>query len=184
MGVIERDEALRLAEEASLDLVEIKPDVRPPICKIMDYGKYKYDQSKKKTAKNKQNKANEIKEVRLGRSVKIDKHDLELRVKQAREFLLDGHKVQMVQRFRGREMAHPEIGQERLAKIAEGLSDVAKLTRPPVMAGRQMSMMLEPDSTKIAAYKKEQAKAEKPDEAPQAETPAAESPPPEASASA
>jgi len=153
VGVISREEALNLAREASLDLVEIKADVRPPICKVMDYGKYKYEQSKKKSQKT-TNKANEVKEVRLGRSVKIDKHDVGIRVGQARKFLLEGYKVMIVQRFRGREMAHPDIGFERLKQVGEQLSDIAKVTRDPNMSGRQMTMMVEPNKDKVAAYLK------------------------------
>lgn len=160
MGVISREEALNLAREAGLDLVEIKADQRPPICKVMDYGKYKYEQSKKKSQKT-TNKANEVKEVRLGRSVKIDKHDVEIRVGQARKFLLEGYKVMIVQRFRGREMAHPDIGLERLRGVGESLSDIAKVTRDPIMSGRQMTMMVEPNRDKVAAYLKAQAAKDK-----------------------
>ena len=154
IGVIERDEALQLAEAAGLDLVEIQANQRPPLCKIMDFGKYKYEQSKKKSAQNKTNKANEVKEVRLGRSVKIDKHDVQLRVAQARKFLLDGHKVVIVQRFRGREMAHPQIGQERLIAIKNELAEIANVVAPPIMSGRQMSMTLQPDKNKVETYKR------------------------------
>ena len=157
IGVIERDEALGLAEAAGLDLVEIQANQRPPLCKIMDFGKYKYEQSKKKSAQNKTNKANEVKEVRLGRSVKIDKHDVQLRVAQARKFLLDGHKVVIVQRFRGREMAHPEIGQERLVAIKDQLGEIANVVAPPSMSGRQMSMTLQPDKNKVETYKRKHA---------------------------
>lgn len=121
----------------------------------MDYGKYKYEQSKKKSQKT-TNKANEVKEVRLGRSVKIDKHDVGIRVAQARKFLLEGYKVMIVQRFRGREMAHPDIGFERLKGVGEMLSDIAKVTRDPLMSGRQMTMMVEPNKDKVAAFLKEQ----------------------------
>ena len=162
LGVIERDEALKLAEAAGLDLVEIQANQRPPLCKIMDFGKYKYEQSKKKSAQNKTNKANEVKEVRLGRSVKIDKHDVALRVAQAKKFLLDGHKVVIVQRFRGREMAHPQIGHERLNAIKEELSEIANVVAPPSMSGRQMSMTLQPDKNKVETYKRKHADEEAP----------------------
>lgn len=155
VGVISRDEALALAREAQLDLVEIKADVRPPICKVMDYGKYKYEQSKKKSQKT-TNKANEVKEVRLGRSIKIDKHDVGIRVNQARKFLLEGYKVLVVQRFRGREMAHPELGIEQLKFVGERLSDIARVTREPVLSGRQMTIMVEPNKDKVAAFLKAQ----------------------------
>lgn len=144
---------MAIAREAGLDLVEIKSDVRPPICKVMDYGKYKYEQSKKKSQKV-TNKANEVKEVRLGRSVKIDKHDVGIRINQALRFLLEGYKVMVVQRFRGREMAYPEIGLETLRKVGEALEEVAKVTKDPILAGRQMTMMLEPNKDKVAAYLK------------------------------
>ncbi len=160
MGVITRDEALNLAREAGLDLVEIKADVRPPICKVMDYGKYKYEQSKKKSQKT-TSKANEMKEIRLGRSVKIDKHDVAIRVAHARRFLIEGYKVMIVQRFRGREMAHPDIGFVRLKEVGAKLSDIAKVTRDPVMAGRQMTILVEPNKDKVAAYLKALAKENK-----------------------
>ncbi len=161
VGVIERDVALRMAREAGLDLVEVQANVRPPLCKIMDFGKYKYEQSKKKNAKNKASKTTEVKEVRLGRSVKIDSHDVALRVNQARKFLLEGHRVIVVQRFRGREMAHPQIGEDRLKDIAEKLSDIALLQSPPKMNGRQMTMTLSPDKSKITAIRAKEEKAER-----------------------
>lgn len=163
MGVISREEALNLAREAGLDLVEIKADVRPPICKVMDYGKYKYEQSKKKAQKV-SSKANELKEIRLGRSVKIDKHDVAIRVAHARKFLLEGYKVMVVQRFRGREMAHPNIGFDRLKAVGEQLSDIAKITRDPVMSGRQMTIMVEPNKDKVAAFLKARGDKNEPEE--------------------
>ena len=166
VGVIDRNEALSLAKQAGLDLVEVKADVRPPICKIMDYGKYKYELSKKKSARPK--KQQEVNDARLGRSVKIDQHDIEVRMNQARKFLLEGNKVVMVQRFRGREMAHPQLGEERLRNIAEQLSDISRLGRPPQMAGRQMTMPLEPKPSS------EQKKSQKPEKAEAAEAPKAE----------
>ena len=154
VGVIDTDEARRMAMDAGLDLVEIQPDQRPPLCKIMDYGKYKYELSKKSQKSRAASKQNEMKEVRLGRSAKIDPHDVEIRVNQARRFLFDGHKVLLVQRFRGREMAHREIGMDRLRQIAKDLEDIAKVEVPPKLAGRQMSMMLAPDRAKIDAIKR------------------------------
>lgn len=162
VGVVETRDAMRMAEEAGLDLVEIQPDVRPPLCKIMDYGKYKYEQSKKKGGGS---KAPEMKEVRLGRSAKIDEHDVEIRTKQARKFLMQGHKVMFVQRFRGREMAFQDIGLERLKEIAEGLEDIAKLETPPRQQGRQMSMIMSPDRPKIEAIKRKEEAAKQKDAA-------------------
>jgi len=155
VGVVERDEALRMAREAGLDLVEVQADLRPPLVKIMDFGKFRYEQSKRKSAQNKQRKQNETKEIRLGRSVKIDEHDVALRMQQARKFLLEGYKVNFVQRFRGREMAHPDIGQERLNQIAQNLEDIAQVQTPPKMNGRQMTMLLNPDKRKIDALKRQ-----------------------------
>ena len=151
---METHEARRMAQDAGLDLVEITPDVRPPVCKIMDYGKYKYEQSKKEQDKRKATKQAEMKEVRLGRSAKIDPHDVNIRVAQARKFLMAGHKVQLVQQFRGREMAHKDIGMDRLHEICESLADIAKVEAPPKHAGRRVSLILAPDKTKIQAIKK------------------------------
>lgn len=158
VGVIERDEALRMAEEAGLDLVEVQADIRPPLVKIMDFGKFRYEQSKRKSAQAKKSKANETKEVRLGRSVKIDQHDVAMRVQQARKFLLEGYKVMFVQRFRGREMAHPDLALDRLNDLAKQLEDVALVQSPPKMNGRQMNMLMGPDKRKIEAIKRREAK--------------------------
>jgi translation initiation factor IF-3 len=156
VGVIDREEAMRMAENAGLDLVEISPEARPPVCKIMDYGKYKYEQSKRKD--NKTTGQQEIKEVRLGRSVKIDPHDVQIRVNQARRFLMQGHKVQMTQRFRGREMVHKELGIERLAEIVDQLSDISKVEMAPRWVMRQASIVLAPDKNKVEAVKRQKAK--------------------------
>ncbi|MCA9298915.1 MAG: translation initiation factor IF-3, partial [Phycisphaerales bacterium] len=154
IGVIETQDAMRLAEEAGLDLVEISPDTRPPVCKIMDYGKFKYEQSKRDKGNRQAAKQAEMKEIRLGRSVKIDPHDVQIRVDQARRFLMAGHKVQITQRFRGREMAHKELGLERLAEIVEQLSDCAKVDMAPKWQGRQASIVLSPDKNKVEAIKR------------------------------
>lgn len=154
VGVIDTREALRMAEEAGLDLVEIQADSRPPLCKIMDYGKYQYEQSKKGKGGS-SGKTQEIKEVRLGRSAKIDDHDVQIRVEQARRFLMEGDKVIFVQRFRGREMAHQDIGMDRLQGIIDDLSDIAKVEMPPRSQGRQITMMLTPEKQKVEAKKRE-----------------------------
>lgn len=154
---METQQALRMSEEAGLDLVEISPEARPPVCKIMDYGKFKYDQSKSKPKSN--SKANEVKEVRLGRSIKIDPHDVEIRVRQARRFLIDGFKVVITQRFRGREMAHKDLGIQRLRGIADKLAEVGKLESPPRWNGPSASIMFAPDKAKCEAIKRAEAKA-------------------------
>lgn len=152
VGVVEIEDARRIAREAGLDLVEVSPEARPPVCKVMDYGKYKYDQSKKQRRNRSASKAQELKQIRLGRSVKIDPHDVEIRVKQARKFLLAGHKVQITQRFRGREITHKDMGLERLEQIAQDLSDVAKVESTPKLLGRQAAMTLAPDKVAVDKY--------------------------------
>jgi translation initiation factor IF-3 len=156
VGVIETHEAMRMAQEAGLDLVEISPEARPPVCKIMDYGKYKYELSKREQKS--RTHGGETKEIRLGRSIKIDPHDVAIRVDQARRFLLAGHKVQITQRFRGREMAHKQLGEERLFQICQDLSDVAKIEMSPRGVGRAITLVLAPDRPKIEQYKARLAK--------------------------
>ncbi len=153
LGVVETEEARRLAMVAGLDLVEIAPDVRPPVCKIMDFGKYKYEQAKK-DKQGRKTKTFEMKEVRLGRSMKVDPHDVEIRVQQARRFLLEGHKVQLVASYKGREMAHKEIGAVKLNDAIAKLVDLARLDSPPRFNGKRLSAMLSPDRARIDAYKR------------------------------
>ncbi len=156
VGVVETSEALRRAQEAGLDLVEVSPDSSPPVCRILDYGKFKYDQSKKEKAQRAKSKSAEMKEVRLGRSMKIDPHDIQIRLNKARQFLMDGHKVQIVQNFRGREMMHRGRGDDRMKDIIGTLEDISKVEMPPRMAGRRMTMILAPDKAKIEGIKRRQ----------------------------
>lgn len=162
IGVIETHEALRMAEEAGLDLVEVVSDSRPPVCKIMDYGKHKYDLSKRKQPSS---KGSELKEIRLGRSIKIDPHDIKIRSEQARRFLMEGHKVQVIQRFRGREMAHKDLGLDNLRVFYESLEDICKVEQTPRPFGRQFNMLLAPDKARIegvkAKMKREEAEEQK-----------------------
>lgn len=158
VGVVETIEALRRAYDAGLDLVEVASDSSPPVCRILDFGKYKYELAKKEKATKAKSKTAELKEVRLGRSMKIDPHDIEIRLNQARRFLLDGHKVQIVQNFRGREMVHRQRGDDRMQEIIDTLADVSKVETPPRMAGRRMTMILAPDKAKVEAYKKQHPK--------------------------
>lgn len=155
-GVIPVEEAKRLAQEAGLDLVEISADSRPPVCKIMDYGRYRYEQSKKEKRSAGGSKKSELKEVRLGRSLKIDPHDVEMRVNQARQFLIQGHKVQFIQPMRGREFRFREQGIERLKEIAQTLGDLAKVETPPRFTGRQVLMILTGDRAKVQAIRRSQ----------------------------
>ena len=154
IGIVEIDVALGNAREAGLDLVEISSTAVPPVVRIMDFGKWKYQQSKKDKANKSKSKTSELKEVRLGRSMKIDPHDIEIRLDQARRFLIEGHKVQIVQNFRGREMLHKERGHRRMAGIIEKMSNVAKVEVPPRLMGRRLTMILAPDRSKIEQYKR------------------------------
>ena len=152
IGVVDKNEGIRLAQEAGLDLVEVSPTSDPPVCRILDFGKYRYEQSKKERANRAKTKTVETKEVRLGRSMKIDPHDVQIRVNQARKFLLEGHKVLIVQNFRGREMMHKERGSIRMQEIIEQLEDISKVETTPKFAGRRQTMVLGPDKTKIKSY--------------------------------
>ncbi len=160
IGVIETADAIRRADEAGLDLVEISPDARPPVCKIMDYGKFKYEQSKNEQKSRAASKSTEMKEVRLGRSVKIDPHDVQIRVDQSRRFLMAGHKVLFTQRYKGREIAHRELGMQRLRQIAEQLADISKIEQSARILGKAASMIVSPDKVKIEAIKRKLAKEE------------------------
>ncbi len=153
-GVVETQDALRRARDLGMDLVEMAADSRPPVCRIMDYGRYKYEQSKKEKANKAKSKVSELKEVRLGRSMKIDPHDIAIRMRQARKFLLEGHKVQIVQQFRGREMAHRDRGDERMRDIIAQLEELGKVEAEPRMAGRRMNVIIGPDKRKIDAYRR------------------------------
>tara|TARA_B100000809_G_scaffold134427_1_gene132124 strand:- start:281 stop:715 length:435 start_codon:yes stop_codon:yes gene_type:complete len=143
MGIMETKEALRVAEEADLDLVEVSPDARPPVCKIMDFGKYKYEQSKRIKESRKKQHVTQLKEIRF-KTPKISDHDLEYRADQARGFLKQGNKVKVVVRYRGREMAHIELGQQKLDLMAELLEDAGAIEQRPRLEGRSMSMVLMP----------------------------------------
>lgn len=138
-GVISTDDALRRARDAGMDLVEISPNERPPVCKIMDYGKHKYLQSKKHKHKHHEQK---IKEVRI--RPKTDPHDREIKMSRARQFLEHGDKVLFTMMFRGRERFHQDIGNEAFQEIIEHLADVGKVEQFPKMLGRRMNMVLVP----------------------------------------
>ena len=142
VGVMATIEAKRIAEEAALDLVEVAPNARPPVCRIMDYGKYKYEQSKKaKESKKKQHIIN-LKEMRY--RPKIEEHDFQFKTRHVRQFLEEGNKVRCFVLFRGRERAHTEFGQRLLLKVAGVLEDVAQIETHPMMEGRSMNMILAP----------------------------------------
>lgn len=156
--MVDTIEALRRSHEAGLDLVEVAPDSTPPVCRILDFGKYKYELAKKEKANKAKSKTAEMKEVRMGRSMKIDPHDVSIRIDQARRFLMEGHKVQIVQNFRGREMMHRDRGDQRMKDIIERLADISKVEIAPRMAGRRMTVILSPDKPKVDAILRRLAK--------------------------
>ncbi|MBQ9067424.1 MAG: translation initiation factor IF-3 [Clostridia bacterium] len=167
LGIMSAREANRLAEEQNLDLVKVAPQAKPPVCKIMDYGKYRFEQTKREKEAKKNQHIIEIKEVRL--SLKIDKHDFETKVKQATKFLKAGDKVKVSIRFRGREMAHPKNGYEIMDKFAEAVSEYGNVEKKAKLEGRQMLMFL---SAKNAKPPKKAGKQNKPKQ-PKADAPAA-----------
>lgn len=140
LGVMPAKEALKLAEEAELDLVKIAPTAKPPVCKIIDYGKYKYELARKDKDAKKKQKTVEIKEVRL--SPNIDTNDLNTKMNNAKKFIEKGNKVKVTLRFRGREMAHVHASRHILDDFAKSLEDIAVIERPAKLEGRSMSMFL------------------------------------------
>lgn len=142
LGIVPVSNAMNLAIERNLDLVKIAPGSKPPVCKLMDYSKYQFDQKKKEKEAKKKQKTMEVKEVRL--SVNIGDHDFEVKRKNAEKFLADGNKVKVSVRFRGREMTHTELGREVLAKFAEGLTEVGTVDKAAKMEGRSMVMFFAP----------------------------------------
>ena len=140
LGIVSVKEALRLAEEAGLDLVKIAPTAKPPVCKIVDYGKFKYEQLRKEKEAKKKQKVVEIKEIRL--SPNIDTNDLNTKMNAARKFITKGDRVKVTLRFRGREMAHMNSSKHILDDFAENLSDVAVVEKAPKVEGRSMTMFL------------------------------------------
>ena len=146
LGVMPTADAKKLAEEKNLDLVEIAPNVRPPVCKIMDFGKYKYEQSKKARDSKKKQHVTHLKEIKL--RPKIEAHDLEFKMRHAENFLMEKDKVKFTVIFRGREMEHRELGMNLLKKVVERFAEVATIERDPVMIGRIITMILGPKSDK------------------------------------
>jgi len=143
LGIMDTQEAQQLATDNDLDLVEVSPDARPPVCKVMDFGKYKYEQSKRVKESRKKQHVMQLKEIRF-KTAKISEHDLEYRANQARDFLGNGNKVKVSVRFWGREMTHVELGQQKLEHMAKILDDVAAIEQRPRLEGRSMSLVLMP----------------------------------------
>ena len=140
LGIMSARDAMKMAKEAELDLVKIAPAAKPPVCKIIDYGKYRYEQARKEKEAKKKQKTIEVKEVRL--SPNIDVNDLNTKVGAARKFIEKGNKVKVTLRFRGREMAHMQSSKHILDDFAEQLKDVASVDKPPKIEGRNMTMFL------------------------------------------
>ena len=142
VGVVPRNEALVLAAQAGLDLVEVASAADPPVCKILDYGKFKYEEQKKRNEARKKQKVIEIKEIKLRPG--IDEHDYEVKRRSMIKFVEEGDKVKVTMRFRGRELAHQEIGMNVLMRVRDDLDEIAKIEQHPKMEGRQMIMVLTP----------------------------------------
>lgn len=142
LGIMSARDALRLAEEKQLDLVEISPTAKPPVCKIMDFGKYKYEQSKRDKEARKKQKIVSVKEVKLRPN--IEDHDFEVKAKNATRFLKDGDKVKATIIFRGREIVHTQLGQNLLKRLAEQVKDFSTVERQPKLEGKNMIMILAP----------------------------------------
>ena len=142
VGIVTRNEALDMAADAGLDLVEIAPNADPPVCKILDFGKYKYEEQKKKNEAKKKQKVIEVKEIKFRPS--IDDHDYEVKMRSMTKFIGEGDKVKVTMRFRGRELAHQELGMNVLMRGKGDLDEIAKVEQFPRMEGRQMTMVVSP----------------------------------------
>ncbi|WP_234994676.1 translation initiation factor IF-3 [Thalassococcus halodurans] len=143
IGVVTPARAMELADEAGLDLVEISPNATPPVCKIMDFGKFKYEQQKREAEARKKQKIIEVKEVKFRPNT--DTHDYEVKMRNVYKFLENGDKVKVTLRFRGREMAHQNLGRDLLERVAEDVKELGKIENMPKMEGRQMVMMIGPN---------------------------------------
>ena len=145
-GIIPTVEALDIARNTGLDLVEVSPNAKPPVCKLLNYGKYKFEQEKKFKESKKKQKQVKLKEIRM--QPKIEEHDLGFKTKHIKQFLQDGYKVKVTVRFRGRELAHTELGRNVLRRVLELLEDSFIVDKPPQMEGRMMSMFVSPKTKK------------------------------------
>ena len=153
LGIMPLVQAREAAKKHSLDLVEVAPTSVPPVCRLLDYGKYKYEQAKKEQQARKSQKASLLREVRL--RPKIGIHDFEAKARTARKLLTEGDKLKVTLMFRGRESTHPEVGWKVLQRMVESLSDIASLERQPIMEGRRMNIILAPSSSKAKAKEEE-----------------------------
>ena len=146
LGIVPVAKAQQIADEQEMDLVKIAPMAQPPVCRIMDYGKYKFEQVKREKEAKKNQKVIEVKEIRL--SLNIDTNDFNTKLKQATKFLKDGNKVKVSVRFRGREMAHPELGTEMVQRFADGIAEFGSVDKMPKLEGRSMVMIISSKSGK------------------------------------
>jgi translation initiation factor IF-3 len=142
VGIVGRNEAIAMASDVGLDLVEVAPNADPPVCKILDFGKYKYEEQKKKNEARKKQKIIEVKEIKLRPS--IDDHDYDVKMRSMVKFIEEGDKVKVTMRFRGRELAHQELGMDVLVRVRDDLDEIAKVEQMPRMEGRQMTMVISP----------------------------------------
>ena len=143
VGIVSINQALEMADNAGLDLIEISPQATPPVCKILDYGKYKYEMQKRKAEAKKNQKVVEIKELKL--RPMIETHDYEVKVKQAKKFLSEGNKVKFTMRYKGREMSANNMGKEILDRLVEDLEGLIKVDQAPKLEGKQMMMIVSPE---------------------------------------
>jgi len=142
VGVVSKEEGVEMAFEAGLDLVEVSPNAEPPVCKILDYGKYKYEEQKKANEARKKQKTIDVKEIKMRPG--IDVHDYDVKMRNVRRFLGDGDKVKVTIRFRGREMAHQDLGLKVLNRVRDELEELAKVEQFPQLEGRLMTMVIAP----------------------------------------
>src|SRR3954463_4686391 len=171
LGSVSTAEAQRMAREAGLDLVEVAPTARPPVCRIMDYGKWRYQQQKKEDKSRASSRAGQLKELKL-RTVKIGDHDLQIKINHARDFLKENNKVQFTLQFRGREVAHMDLGRDIFKKIKAELQPFSKVERDTKLEGRRMTLVLQPEHKTAGAAKPAPGKPGPPKVTPSIATPA------------
>ncbi|MEI7483368.1 MAG: translation initiation factor IF-3 [Ignavibacteriota bacterium] len=159
LGVMPSHEALRLAQSRSLDLVEIAPNSKPPVCKVIDYGKYNYERQKKDKLQKKNQSVMTVKEIRF--NANTDDHDIDFKTKHLRQFLFDGHKVKTSVLYKGRMITHPEIGQKLMEEVLAKVLDIGKLESKPKLEGKMLTTYVVPDKNKIAVYNSKIAKMNK-----------------------
>ena len=159
MGIMPTQEAVRIAQSRGYDLVEISPNAKPPVCKIIDYGKYNYERQKKEKIAKKNQAVMHVKEIRFNPNT--DTHDIEFKTKHLRQFLIEGHKIKVTVMYRGRMITHQEIGRELMKTVIEKLEDIGKLEAMPKMEGRQLIAYITPEKHKIKSFLDKEAKENK-----------------------